>query len=36
MFPRLQNDDYAGITFRYPKDEHYGKEYPSFGLNGTY
>ncbi|MBL7545983.1 MAG: matrixin family metalloprotease [Bdellovibrionaceae bacterium] len=33
-FLRLQNDDYAGITFRYPKDELYGKEDPTFGLKG--
>lgn len=33
-FLRLQNDDYAGITFRYPEDEQYAKEDPTFGLKG--
>lgn len=33
-FLRLQNDDYAGITYRYPDDEQYAQEDPTFGLKG--
>jgi hypothetical protein len=34
VFMRLQNDDFAGITFRYPEDESYAKEESTFGLKG--
>lgn len=33
-FLRLQNDDYAGITYRYPEDESYSREQSTFGLTG--
>lgn len=29
---RLQNDDYAGITYNYPDDEDYAKEINTYGL----
>lgn len=34
VFIRLQNDDYAGLTNRYPNEESYAKEEPTYGLSG--
>ncbi|MGE3759099.1 MAG: matrixin family metalloprotease, partial [Pseudobdellovibrionaceae bacterium] len=34
QFARLQNDDYAGITYRYPDVEDYAKEESTLGLTG--
>lgn len=34
VFIRLQNDDYAGLTNRYPDDETYAVEEPTYGLAG--
>jgi len=31
---RLQNDDKAGITYRYPEDDQYAKEVATYGLTG--
>ncbi len=34
VFTRLQNDDDAGLSFRYPEDEAYAKEENTYGLKG--
>lgn len=34
VYFRLQNDDYAGLTNRYPEDETYAVEEPTYGLAG--
>jgi len=34
VFIRLQSDDYAGLTNRYPDDDSYAKEDPTYGLTG--